>query len=373
MRVGAEQTAQYLPLLRGKRVAVVGNHTSMVGPKHLVDTLLSLGIRVKKIFCPEHGFRGDVEAGKFIQDQEDRQTGLPIISIYGSNKKPTASALHKIDFVIFDLQDVGVRFYTYISTLHYVMEACAECGVRVIVLDRPNPNGFFVDGPVLDTAYRSFVGMHPVPLVHGMTIGEYALMINGEHWLKNGVDCKLTVIPCQGYNHSQTYEPPNKPSPNLPNLLAILLYPSLGLFEGTPLSVGRGTNHPFQMWGYPEFPYKFFHFTPVEKTGASLNPPHKNELCFGLDLRDYSTNFFISEKKINLDWLIFAYRTYRGTGNFFNNFFLRLAGTPTLRQQIENGCSAEQIRQSWQPGIRRFMRTRAKYLLYDDFSTYINY
>lgn len=367
IRVGAEQLADYLPLLRGRNVAVVGNHTSLVCGKHLVDTLLSLGITVKKIFCPEHGFRGDVEAGKFIQNQVDDKTGIPLVSIYGKNKKPTPQNLRGIDIIIVDLQDVGVRFYTYISTLHYVMEACAENKVQVVVLDRPNPNGFFVDGPVLDTAYRSFVGLHPVPLVYGMTIGEYAQMINGERWLKNGVQCGLRVIRCRGYNHSITYAPPVKPSPNLPNLTSILLYPSLGLFEGTVVSVGRGTDSPFLVFGYPEFPLKNFHFTPAEMLGASLNPPYKDELCFGLDLRDYSVGFFLEDRRVNLDWLIFAYRSYAGDEPFFNKFFHNLAGSNLLRKQIENGLSADRIREAWKPGVEAFMKVRAKYLLYDDF------
>lgn len=359
--------AEYVPLLAGKNVAVVGNHTSLVRNVHLVDTLLRLKQNVKKIFCPEHGFFGNVEAGKYIQNQTDEKIGLPLISIYGKNKKPTAESLKGIDCMLFDLQDVGVRFYTYISTLHYVMEACAENNVQLIVLDRPNPNGFYVDGPVLDTACKSFVGLHPVPLVHGMTIGEFARMINGERWLKNGVQCKLVVVKCKGYNHSMVYEPPVKPSPNLPNLLSIMLYPSLGFFEGTPVSVGRGTDFPFQTFGFPEFPVRQFYFTPVEKVGASLNPPHKDELCYGVDLRDYSMDYFMQEKMINLDWLIFAYNTYPAGDDFFNRFFRNLAGTPILRKQIEMGMSSSQIRQTWKGDIDNFLRVRAKYLLYPDF------
>lgn len=367
IKVGAEHITEYLPLLVDRKIAIVGNHTSLVKNVHLVDTLLSLHVDVKKIFCPEHGFRGNVEAGKYVQNQVDEKTGIPLVSIYGKNKKPSPESLNKIDIVIIDLQDVGVRFYTYISTMHYVMEACAENNVQVIVLDRPNPNGFYIDGPVLDTTCRSFVGMHRVPLVHGMTIGEYALMINGEQWLKNGIKCPLTVIKCRGYNHSITYAPPVKPSPNLPNLQSILLYPSLGFFEGTPVSVGRGTDYPFQVFGYPEFPYKLFYFTPVEKVGASLNPPHKDELCYGMDLRDYDLRYFMDERRINLDWLIFAYRNYPSDSPFFNRFFQNLAGTPKLRQQIEMGITPDEIRESWQPEIEEFKMIRAKYLLYDDF------
>lgn len=366
--VGAERTELYLPMLRGGTVAVVANHTSQVHGTHLLDTLLALRVDVIKVFCPEHGFRGDVEAGKYIQSQTDSKTGLPLVSLYGKNKKPSGESLGGIDYVLIDLQDVGVRYYTYTSTMHYVMEACAEQGVAVIVLDRPNPNGFYIDGPMLDTATsRSFVGMHPVPLVHGLTIGEYAQMINGEHWLKGGVQCRLTVIPCSGYTHQQTYEPPVGPSPNLPNLRSILLYPSLGLFEGTPVSVGRGTDWPFQIFGYPEFPIRGFHFTPEERPRASVNPPHKDELCFGIDLRDYSTAYFEDARAVNLDWLLLAYSAYPNPPAFFNRFFRNLAGTPTLQQQIERGLSADEIRQSWQPALAKFKMLRAKYLLYPDF------
>lgn len=357
-------------MLRGSNVAVLGNHTSLVGRVHLVDTLLAMGVNLKKIFCPEHGFRGDVEAGKYIQSQTDSKTGLPLVSLYGKNKKPSAESLNGIDYVLIDLQDVGVRYYTYTSTMHYVMEACAEQDVAVIVLDRPNPNGFYIDGPMLDTATsRSFVGMHPVPLVHGLTIGEYAQMINGERWLKGGIHCRLTVIPCSGYTHQQTYAPPVGPSPNLPNLRSILLYPSLGLFEGTPVSVGRGTDWPFQIFGYPDFPLRGFHFTPEERPKASVNPPYKDELCFGVDLRDYSEAYFLDACAINLDWLLMAYRAYPKSEAFFNRFFKNLAGSPKLRQQIEQGLEADEIRQSWHADLQAFSNIRAKYLLYPDFVT----
>ncbi|MBR7068264.1 MAG: DUF1343 domain-containing protein [Bacteroidales bacterium] len=368
LRVGAERTELYLPMLRGSNVAILANHTSLVCGVHLVDTLLSMGVNLKKIFCPEHGFRGDVEAGKYIQSQTDSKTGLPLVSLYGKNKKPSGESLGGIDYVLIDLQDVGVRYYTYTSTMHYVMEACAEQGVAVIVLDRPNPNGFYIDGPMLDTATsRSFVGMHPVPLVHGLTIGEYAQMINGERWLKGGIQCRLTVIPCSGYTHQQTYAPPVGPSPNLPNLCSILLYPSLGLFEGTPVSVGRGTDWPFQIFGYPDFPLRGFHFTPEERPHASVNPPYKDELCFGIDLRDYAEAYFRDACAINLDWLLMAYRAYPKPEAFFNRFFKNLAGTPKLRQQIEQGMSADDIRQSWQADLQAFRSIRDKYLLYPDF------
>lgn len=365
--VGAERTSLYVPLLSGGTVAVVANHTSLVRGVHLLDTLLALGVDVKKVFCPEHGFRGDVEAGKYIQSQTDSKTGLPLVSLYGKNKKPSDESLRGISHVIIDMQDVGVRYYTYTSTMHYVMEACAGLNIEVIVLDRPSPNGFYIDGPVLDTACRSFVGMHPVPLVHGLTMGEYAQMINGERWLAGHRQCRLTVIPCLGYTHSQIYAPPVKPSPNLPNLTSMLLYPSLGLFEGTPMSVGRGTDFPFQVVGHPDFPLRGFHFTPEERPGASLNPPHKDELCFGIDLRDYSTAYFEDARRIDLEWLLLAYNTYPKPEAFFNRFFRNLAGTPLLQQQIERGMSAEAIRQSWQPALEAYKQLRAKYLLYPDF------
>ncbi len=364
---GARQLNEYLPIIRGKRVAVVANHTTLVGSRHLVDTLLSAGIRIQKIFSPEHGFRGDYEAGEHVNSYTDKKTGLPVISLYGGSKKPKASDLTDVDWVIFDLQDVGVRYYTYISTMHYVMEACAENRKPLLILDRPNPNGFYVDGPVLDTNFRSFVGMHPVPLVHGMTIGEFAGMINGEGWLKGKLRCELTVIPCLGYTHSMTTALPVRPSPNLPNHLSVLLYPSLGLFEGTVVSVGRGTDYPFQVFGYPNFPDKGFRYIPVEKKGASLNPPYKGTQCYGIDLRNYSVNYFLDRKAIVLDWIIYAYNNYTDKDKFFNSFFNLLAGTAELRKQIELGLTPDEIRASWQNGIESFKVIRKKYLLYPDF------
>lgn len=364
---GARLMSNYLPIIQNKRVAVVANHTTLVGKKHLVDTLLTVGVSIKKIFCPEHGFRGDFEAGEQIGNYTDKTTGLPVISLYGGSKKPKPTDLNDIDVVIFDLQDVGVRFYTYISTMHYVMEACAENGKPLIILDRPNPNGFYVDGPLLDTAYRSFVGMHPVPLVHGMTIGEFARMINGEGWLKGRIKCELTVIPCKGYTHSMTTALPVRPSPNLPNHLSVLLYPSLGLFEGTVVSVGRGTDYPFQVFGYPNFPDKAFRYIPVEKRGASINPPYKGKSVYGIDLRDYSVNYFLDHRKIILDWLIYSYSNYPEKEKFFNNFFNLLAGTNELRLQIESGLSPSEIRASWQPALEQYKQIRKKYLLYPDF------
>ena len=319
-------------------VAVVANQTSLVGNTHLVDTLLSQGVRVTMIFCPEHGFRGTVAAGAKVSDSKDPQTGLPIISLYGKNKKPTAKQMEDVDVVLFDLQDVGCRFYTYLSTLHYVMEACAERDIPLVVLDRPNPNGHYIDGPVLDTSkYRSFVGMHPVPIVYGMTIGEYACMINGEHWLAGGLECNLTVVPMQGYRRDSVgYELPVPPSPNLRNAHAIALYPSLCLFEGTNCGVGRGTTTPFEI------------------------------VTYGKDTMDL-TSFTPSDSCMHLDFLLEIYRRVP-KGKFFlkNNFFDRLAGTDMLRRQIAQGKTEEEIRASWQPALDHFKTIRSKYLIYPD-------
>ncbi|MCB8965159.1 MAG: DUF1343 domain-containing protein [Bacteroidales bacterium] len=367
IRVGAERTELFLPLLHRKNVAVVANHTSLVGSRHLVDTLLQLKVKVKKIFCPEHGFRGNVEAGELIKNHIDTRTGIPIVSLYASNKKPKPESLKGVDVVILDLQDVGVRFYTYISTMHYVMEACAECKIPLIVLDRPNPNGFYVDGPVLDLACQSFVGLHPVPLVHGMTIGEFAQMINGEGWLAHRAKCNVTVIPCSGYTHSTMYRLPVKPSPNLPNQLSVLLYPSLGFFEGANVSVGRGTDFPFQVFGYPDYSPQLFGFTPEERVGASIDPPFKGKMCYGVDLRDFSEDYLVAQKAINLEWLIYTYKTHPHKDRFFNSFFQNLAGTSQLQKQIENGLDALAIRESWQLGIANYKRIRKGYLLYPDF------
>ncbi|MHC1705851.1 MAG: exo-beta-N-acetylmuramidase NamZ domain-containing protein [Tenuifilaceae bacterium] len=367
IKVGADQTDQYLSFLAHKNIAIVANHSSTIGKTHLVDSLKSLKVKIKKIFCPEHGFRGEADAGEFIVNHTDKKTGLPIISLYGNHKKPTIKDLKGVDIVIFDMQDVGVRFYTYISTMHYVMEACAEQKITLIILDRPNPNGFYVDGPVLDTAHSSFVGLHPVPLVHGMTIGEYAQMINGEKWLKGGVQCNLKIIACKEYNHSVLYNLPTRPSPNLPNQTAIYLYPSLGLFEGTVISVGRGTDFPFQVFGHPLLPNNGFSFTPTEKIGASKNPPCKNELCYGIDLREFSTDYFKNNRSINLDWIIYAYKLYSDKDSFFNNYFNNLSGNSELKKQIKQGLDSEQIRKSWEKELDSFKQKRKKYLLYPDF------
>lgn len=371
--LGAHRLEIYMPLIKGKTVGIVANHSTLINGTHLVDSLLRLGVRIGKIFSPEHGFRGHADAGELVHNHTDTLTGLPVISLYGSRRKPSPQDLQGVDIILFDLQDVGVRFYTYISTMHYVMEACAENGVPMVVLDRPNPNGFYVDGPVLDPRFKSFVGMHPVPLVHGMTIGEFAMMINGEGWLANGVKCELTVVPCANYTHSSKYILPIRPSPNLPNQTSIYLYPSLGLFEGTQISVGRGTDYPFQIFGHPKLPPTGFSFTPESRPGASKNPPHLGVKCHGIDLREYSHQYFISRASINLEWIAYAYQKFPRKDKFFNNFFNQLAGNDILRKQISQGLSPEQIRETWAEGIETFMGVRAKYLLYPDFTTSNNY
>lgn len=362
---GAERTAFYLPRLAGKRVAVVTNQTGQVAGVPLVDTLLALKVNVVKVFAPEHGFRGEADAGEHVASGVDRKTGLPVVSLYGKHKKPTAEDLRDVDLLVFDIQDVGVRFYTYMGTLHYVMEACAELGKPLLVFDRPNPNGFYVDGPVLDTAYRSFVGMHPVPLVHGMTIGEYAAMINGEGWLKGGGRCALAVIPCIGYDHAMFYELPVRPSPNLPNMAAVYLYPSLGLFEGTIVSVGRGTDLPFQCIGYPGAGIGSYTFTPRSVPGAK-DPPYKGQQCTGMDLAEYGRFFTRLEPQLHLHWLIGFHQACADRGAFFTPFFDKLAGGTALRTSIQAGQDEEHIRASWKPALDAFKRIRAKYLLYDD-------
>lgn len=361
IKVGAECTEDYLPQIRNKNIAIVANQTSVIHGVHLVDTLLKQHIRIKRIFTPEHGFRGIADAGEHVNDSIDSKTKLPLVSLYGSHKKPTKEDLQGIDIVIFDIQDVGARFYTYISTMHYVMEACAENNVEFLILDRPNPNGFYVDGPVLDTAYSSFVGMHPVPIVHGMTIAEYARMINDEGWLANGVHCNLHYVLCDGYNHSMKYTVPISPSPNLSNMQAIYLYPALCLTEGTVLSCGRGTPFPFQVIGHQQFKDTSFSFIPRSIEGASKNPPFKNQICYGRDLRKYNTKDL---NQIPLEIIIDAYKNYTGTEPFFNSFFIKLAGTPELQKQIEQGLDANTIRESWQPSIREFKKIRKKYVLY---------
>lgn len=356
---------QYLSLLKNKGVAIVANHSSMIGDTHLVDSLLALQVAIKKVFAPEHGFRGAADAGETVKNSKDKRTGLPVISLYGSRKKPSAEELKGIDVIVFDIQDVGTRFYTYISTMHYVMEACAENGKTLIVLDRPNPNGHFVDGPVREEQQKSFVGMHPVPIVHGMTIGEYAQMINGEGWLPGGRKCDLKVITCKGWNHQDLYQLPVKPSPNLPNMSSVYLYPSLCLFEGTIVSVGRGTDKPFQVIGYPGLTGGRSEFTPRSVVGAK-HPPYENEKCSGFDLSQFGTVYMRSYKKIYLFWLKSIYEQSEKK-NFFTDYFNLLAGNTSLQQQIKDGKDIEEIRATWEEGLNKFKSIRKKYLLYPDF------
>ncbi len=357
----AMQMNDYLPLLQGKRVGVVGNQTSIIGNTHLVDTLLSLGVDIKKIYTPEHGFRGTADAGAKVNNGKDEKTGIPIVSLYGKNKKPTAEMLQDIDLILFDLQDVGVRFYTYISTMSYVMEAAAENDIPVIVLDRPNPNGFYVDGPVLKPENKSFVGMHQVPVVYGMTIGEYAKMVNGEGWLKGGITCDLTVIPINNYNRNAIYELPVKPSPNLPNWESVYLYPTLCFFEGSIVSVGRGTETPFQIYGHPDMRGGYT-FTPKSTNGAS-KPLLEGQRCRGENLLEYAQDYVHNDNQLHLEWIIDAYQQLKGKG-FFKDYFRLLSGDKQMQRDIENGKSAEQIRASWENDLDAFKVIRAKYLLY---------
>lgn len=360
---GAEQTERYLYMLKDKEIALVANQSSLIGRTHLVDTLLASGIRIKKIFSPEHGFRGNSEAGAGIQDGKDETTGIRIISLYGQSRKPPLSELEDIDLVLFDLQDVGTRFYTYISTLHYVMEACAEKGKTLIILDRPNPNGDYIDGPVLEDGFRSFVGMHEIPVLHGMTIGEYANMINGEGWLEGGIKCTLSVIACRNYDHGMKYSLPVPPSPNLPDYQAVRLYPSLCFFEGTVVSIGRGTDFPFQVYGHPDFDSTGFSFIPESRPGFSLHPKCEGIKCNGFDLREYPADPG-QLSKLNLKWLISAYTDYPDKENFFIPYFDLLSGTDRLKEQITTGWTEEEIRGSWQDGIQKFREKRKKYLIY---------
>ena len=355
--LAAERTDKYSNYLQNKRIGVIANQTSMIANTHLVDSLLTLGIDIVSVFSPEHGFRGTADAGVKIEDGIDSKTGIPIISLYGKNKKPNAKQLNGIDILVFDIQDVGVRFYTYISTLHYVMEAASELDIPLIVLDRPNPNGHYVDGPTLDTSFQSFVGMHPIPIVHGMTIGEYAKMILGENWIKKR--CKLIVIEMENYTHNTNYALPIKPSPNLPNTKSINLYPSLCLFEGTNISVGRGTNYPFQHFGSPYLESNYS-FTPKSGEGSKY-PKHENLLCYGTDLRNQDKYL----TTINLNWIIQAYRLSSVKKDFFNTFFDKLAGNDKLKKQIIEGKTEKEIKEGWEKDIEEFRKIRRKYLIYE--------
>jgi len=368
LRTGADRTELYVSYLKNKNVGMVINQTSVIGKNEVssVDSLVKLGVRVKKIFGPEHGFRGTASNGASVDDSVDPKTGIPAISLYGKHYKPTPADLKGLDLVVFDIQDVGARFYTYLSTLHYVMEACAENHIELMILDRPNPNGFYVDGPMLDTTYRSFVGLDPLPIVHGLTLAEYAQMINGEGWLKDHVKCKLKIIKVSGYNHDTPYKLPINPSPNLNTQQSILLYPSVCLFEGTTFSLGRGTLVPFQILGHPLLKGQYrFAFTPISVPGMSEDPPQKDKLCFGLDLRGYDVNQFRISKKIDILWLIKLYSVFPDKEHFFNAYFAKLAGTDQLRKQIESGKTEGEIRKSWEPELSRYKEMRKKYLLYN--------
>jgi uncharacterized protein YbbC (DUF1343 family) len=367
LKTGAEATNEYLPLLNAKKVALVVNQTSIIGKTPLADSLINLKVKVVKIFVPEHGLFGNVEAGGNVNNSTYRKTGIPIVSIYGQKLKPTAADLSGVDVMIFDIQDVGVRFYTYISTLTYVMEACAENNVPLIILDRPDPNGFYIDGPVLVKEYASFVGMHPVPVVYGMTIGEYGRMVNEEGWLKNGIKCKLTIISLTNYTHEYRYILPVAPSPNLATMESVYLYPSLCFFEGTDVSVGRGTDHPFELIGKPGFKPGNITFTPKSIPGISDHPPYENIECRGFNVAEFCEDYILLTKRIYLFWLKGFYDQSDNKEKFFNNFFDKLAGTNKLREQIINGTSIIDIQKSWQPDIDKFKLIRAKYLLYPDF------
>jgi uncharacterized protein YbbC (DUF1343 family) len=355
---GASQFEHWLPAIKNKRVALVVNHTAVVGDQHLVDTLRSLNIDIVKIFGPEHGFRGAVPDGELINHSVDTRTGIPIISLYGKNKKPTPEQMADVDVVVFDIQDVGTRFYTYISTMHYAMEACAENNKPIIVLDRPNPNPF-VDGPMNEKPFSSFVAMHPIPVAHGMTVGELAGMINGEKWLSGNKTCDLTIIPLKHWNRAEGYVLPIAPSPNLPNQQAIRLYPSLCLFEGTVISVGRGTDLPFQILGNPKLTTMAYQFTPHDISGVTKNPPHKDVLCYGVDLSKAEI-----PSQLDLSYLITFYQAYPEKDKFFTPYFNTLAGNTTLKEQIIQGLSEQQIRETWKSGITEFLIKRKPYLLY---------
>jgi len=362
--VGANQTEAYLKFINNKNVGVVANQTSVIfhekGHTHLVDSLLALNVNIVSVFAPEHGFRGKADAGELVKDGVDTKTKLPIISLYGNNKKPSDAQLQGIDIMIFDIQDVGARFYTYISTLHYVMEACAENNIPVLILDRPNPNGHYIDGPILEKEHQSFVGMHPVPVVHGMTIGEYAQMINGENWLKDGIKCELNIIPVKHYTHQMPYSLPIKPSPNLPTDRAINLYPSLCFFEGTNVSAGRGTPKPFEIYGSPYLDRDLyaFKFLPQPNDGAK-HPKHQGMLCYGEDL---SKGKYLAQ--LDLSYLINAYQNSIDKPKFFNAFFTKLAGTKTLQKQIEMKLTADEIKNTWKDDLKAYDFMRQAYLLY---------
>lgn len=356
--LGAEQLDLLLPKLKDKRVALVVNHTSLVGKSHLADTLKSRGVNIVKIFGPEHGFRGNAADGEKVNDSIDAKTNIPVVSLYGKNKKPTAKQFSNVDVVIFDIQDVGTRFYTYIGTMHYVMETCAETKKKLIILDRPNPNAF-VDGPMNEKPLQSFVAMHAIPIAHGLTVGELAQMINGEQWLGNKLKCEIEIVTLKNWKHADDYILPIKPSPNLPNNQAVKMYPYICLFEGTVISLGRGTPFPFQVLGNPELKNMTFQFTPQTIKGVAVNPPHENKICYGIDLRNVPI-----ERKINLKYLFEMYKAYPDKEKFFLPYFDILAGTTALKQQIKDGLTEEQIRESWKNDLATYSEMRKKYLLY---------
>jgi len=368
---GADQVGEYLPYLKGKRVGMSINQTSIIGDRLSVDSLVALGVEVEAIFGPEHGFRQDASNGAHVADEVDPDTGIPIVSLYGSNRKPTKEQLDALDIMVFDIQDVGCRFYTYINTLADVMEACAENGKELLILDRPNPNGF-VDGPVLDMRFQSGIGKFPIPIAHGMTIGEFARMINGEGWLKDGMQCKLKIIPVKHYRHDLYYELPVSPSPNLNTQVSIILYPSLCLFEGTIISQGRGTYMPFTVLGAPALKGMYdFSFTPVSIPGMSEEPLHKGDTCYGIDLRDHDIEKLHASGRINLQWMLDFYQAYPDKGKFFDRSqstamgrIEALIGNDRFKQQVMDGMSEEAIRETWEPGLRAYKKMRTQYLLY---------
>jgi uncharacterized protein YbbC (DUF1343 family) len=372
MITGADQTSKYVPYLKGKRVAVLGNPTSIIGKRLLVDSLVSLGIKIVKVFGPEHGFRGNASAGVHVANEIDSATGIPIISLYGSKNKPSKEDLQDVDVMIYDVQDVGCRFYTNINALARLMEACADSNKELLLLDRPNPNGYLIDGPILDMKFKSGIGMFPIPISHGLTIAEFAQMVNGEGWLTNKVKCKIKIVPVANYTHDMYYTLPVKPSPNLNTQQSIMLYPSTCLFEGTALNHGRGTYFPFTVLGAPELQGKYaFSFTPTGIKGMSETPLHMNKVCYGLDLRNYDINILLKKKQINLQWMMELYKAFPNKEKFFDftqskemGNIARLAGTDKFKEQIIAGTSEAAIRKSWEPGLSDYKKMRKKYLLY---------
>jgi uncharacterized protein YbbC (DUF1343 family) len=373
IKTGADQTGKYLPLLKGKRIGILANPTSIIGTRHMVDSLQSLGINIVKVFGPEHGFRGAASAGAKVTDELDSATRIPIISLYGPKRKPSKEDLANVDLMIFDVQDVGCRFYTYINVLAHIMEACAENGKELLILDRPNPNGYFVDGPVLDMSLKSGIGMFPIPITHGMTIGELAGMYNGEGWLPNKLKCNIQVIKVANYKHDMEYVLPVKPSPNLNTQQSVMLYPSTCLFEGIALNHGRGTYYPFTIVGSPELKGKFdFSFTPVSIKGMAETPLHMDKVCYGLDLRNYDINILRKKKQINLQWMLELYKAFPDKERFFDykqskqiNDIAKLVGTHEFKQQVMSGKTEAEIRKSWEPGLSKYKEMRKKYLLYN--------